>query len=173
MFAGKVEKSHLGRGLEMKIFEFSPALKITLNFCLWPLIHLLAGYVAARRERASFKPEKSIYRLRKFEISGKVYEFLGVRFWKKYLPDFGNFFKKGFYKKKLKTKEIEYLKTFYVETCRAEFAHWLTMAGAPVFLLWNEWWGELIMLGYALLVNLPCIITQRYNRARLKRILEM
>jgi len=54
---------------------------------------------------------------------------------------------------------------------RAEFAHWLTMAGAPVFLLWNECWAELIMIVYALAVNLPCIIAQRYNRSRLRRLI--
>jgi glycosyl-4,4'-diaponeurosporenoate acyltransferase len=38
---------------------------------------------------------------------------------------------------------------------------------APVFCLWNPTWAFLILLTYGLLANLPCIATQRYNRARL------
>ncbi len=156
----------------MKILELSRTAILVLNFGLWPVIHFTAGYVAARRPRSSFNPETGCYRLRKFEKGGKIYERLGVKAWKGWLPDAGDFFKPGFPKKKLKESSREYLEVFYLETCRAEFAHWLTMAGAPVFLLWNEWWVELIMLGYALVVNVPCIIVQRYNRGRLSRILK-
>ncbi|MCX8160581.1 MAG: glycosyl-4,4'-diaponeurosporenoate acyltransferase [Candidatus Saccharicenans sp.] len=155
----------------MKIFQLSPAIVLLLNFGLWPVIHFLAGYIAARRPRSSYHPEASLYRLKKFESGGKIYEQLGVRVWKAWLPDFGDFFKPGFRKKRLESKNRDYLQDFYVETCRAEFAHWLTMAGAPLFLLWNEWWVELIMIGYALAVNVPCIIVQRYNRGRLERLL--
>jgi len=156
----------------LRLLELSPTLILVLNFGLWPVIHFVAGYLAARRPRSFFQPGRGLYRLLKFEASGRIYERFGVRVWKDWLPDFGDFFKPGFPKKKLKARSREYLETFYVETCRAEFAHWLTMAGAPVFLLWNEWWVELIMVGYALAVNLPCIIVQRYNRARLARLLE-
>lgn len=156
----------------MKLLELSPGWILILNFGLWPVIHFVAGYVAAKRTISTFIPGQGLYRLRKFEASGRIYEKLGVRFWKGFLPDFGDFFKPGFPKKKLKMRNREYLEAFYLETCRAEFAHWLTMAGALVFLLWNEWWVELIMIAYALAVNLPCIITQRYNRARLARLLK-
>ncbi len=76
-------------------------------------------------------------------------------------------FRPGFPKKKLRSRDVDYLQIFYLETCRAEYAHWLTMCGVVPFCLWNEWWAALIMLAYALIVNLPCIIAQRYNRARL------
>jgi glycosyl-4,4'-diaponeurosporenoate acyltransferase len=159
----------------LRLLELSPTLILVLNFGLWPVIHFVAGYLAAKRPRSSFRPEHGLYRLRRFETAGKglIYERLGVRVWKSWLPDFGDFFKPGFAKKQLKMRNREYLEAFYVETCRAEFAHWLTMTGAPVFLLWNKWWVELIMIAYALAVNLPCIIVQRYNRARLARLLRM
>ena len=41
------------------------------------------------------------------------------------------------------------------------------MAAGPVFLLWNPWWLGLLMFAYAVIANLPCLIVQRYNRARL------
>ncbi|MDI6698007.1 MAG: hypothetical protein QME85_03600 [Candidatus Saccharicenans sp.] len=151
----------------MKGLNLKPGVVLILNFGLWPVIHLIAGYVAARRPRSAFNPEKGIYRLRSFELSGKIYERIGVKIWKKWLPDLGDFFKPGFPKKKLRSRDKDYLQTFYLETCRAEYAHWLTMSGVLPFWLWNEWWAALIMLGYALAVNLPCIIVQRYNRGRL------
>jgi glycosyl-4,4'-diaponeurosporenoate acyltransferase len=45
------------------------------------------------------------------------------------------------------------------------------MACAPVFFLWNPWWSDLIIVAYALTANLPCILAQRYNRARFQRLL--
>jgi glycosyl-4,4'-diaponeurosporenoate acyltransferase len=45
------------------------------------------------------------------------------------------------------------------------------MLATPVFLVWNWWWVELLMVVYALAANLPCLLVQRYNRARLARLL--
>jgi glycosyl-4,4'-diaponeurosporenoate acyltransferase len=39
-----------------------------------------------------------------------------------------------------------------------------------VFFIWNPWWVGIVMIVYAILVNVPCIIIQRYNRIRLKRV---
>ena len=65
----------------------------------------------------------------------------------------------------------DYLRRFIRETWRGELCHWLAIGGAPVFLLWNPWWGDLIIVAYALAANLPCILAQRYNRARFQRLL--
>lgn len=86
----------------------------------------------------------------------------GSRFWR--------FFQTNFFQEKLKARSQEYLKTFCVETCWAEFVHWLTMGWAPLFWLWNEWWVELIIIAYALAVSLPCIIVQPYNLVCLARL---
>ena len=61
---------------------------------------------------------------------------------------------------------------YLVETRRGELAHWAIMAAAPLFLLWNPWTIWLLMVAYAVVANLPCIVIQRYNRARLLRILK-
>jgi glycosyl-4,4'-diaponeurosporenoate acyltransferase len=58
-----------------------------------------------------------------------------------------------------------------VETRRAELAHWPILALGPVFFAWNPWWLALAMVGYAVVANVPCILVQRYNRARLYRML--
>jgi glycosyl-4,4'-diaponeurosporenoate acyltransferase len=58
------------------------------------------------------------------------------------------------------------------ETCRAELTHWLTLLFAPFFFFWNPLWVGFFMIFYALAENLPLIMAQRYNRARLRRIIK-
>ncbi|MCF7734052.1 MAG: hypothetical protein K9N23_20380 [Akkermansiaceae bacterium] len=36
---------------------------------------------------------------------------------------------------------------------------------------WNSWWADAVMAAYAIAANLPCILAQRYNRLRLRRLL--
>jgi hypothetical protein len=63
-----------------------------------------------------------------------------------------------------------YLKTFLLETCRWESARWVMMSAAPFFFLWNPLRADGVMCLYVVSANLPCIITQRYNCKRLRRI---
>ena len=71
------------------------------------------------------------------------------------------------------SRSPEYCRLFIKETCRAELFHWLVFALAPLFYLWNEWRVATLMIPYALLANVPCIIAQRYNRPRLTRMLRI
>jgi len=63
------------------------------------------------------------------------------------------------------------LARFVAETRRAEYGHWLAIACTPVFALWNPPVGLALMAAYSLLVNVPFIAIQRYNRPRAQRIL--
>jgi glycosyl-4,4'-diaponeurosporenoate acyltransferase len=58
---------------------------------------------------------------------------------------------------------------FLLETVRAECSHWLTWGMALIFFAWTPWQVGVVMLIYGAIVNLPCILIQRYNRARLQR----
>ena len=60
----------------------------------------------------------------------------------------------------------ENLKRFLIETSRGELVHWLGILPFWVFGLFAPPQIIWIMLAYALIVNLPCIIAQRYNRPR-------
>jgi glycosyl-4,4'-diaponeurosporenoate acyltransferase len=97
---------------------------------------------------------------------------LRIKSWRKVIPDGGAMFKRGFPKKNLENKNTGYLKTFLYETKRAELTHLLAILPAPLFFLWNIWWVGLIMIAYALIANLPCIMLQRFNRARISRVLK-
>ena len=94
-----------------------------------------------------------------------------MRRWKGLLPDGAALFKKGFRKKKLNARDPGYMERFVKETCRGEAVHWAVLGCSFLFFLWNPWWAGLIMVVYALAANLPCIVTQRYNRIRLMRVI--
>ena len=64
----------------------------------------------------------------------------------------------------------ESIKRFILETRRAELTHWLSIVPAPLFFIWNPPWAGWLMVGYAVVVNAPFILIQRYNRPRLEKI---
>jgi glycosyl-4,4'-diaponeurosporenoate acyltransferase len=137
---------------------------------MWLIIHLGVSISVAKIKPDAFDPESWLYRGRSWEREGKIYKtFLGVRKWKRVLPDGAAVFKSGFRKKHLRNQDSVYMHRFIIETCRAELAHWVIFVFSFVFFIWNDWWIGMIMIAYALIVNIPCVIAQRYNRARLKR----
>ena len=94
-----------------------------------------------------------------------------VKRWKDRLPDAAAWFGGGFAKRSLAAAEPVYLQRFIRETWRGELCHWCALAFVPLFFLWNPWWADLVILAYALTANLPCILAQRHNRLRLRRLL--
>jgi glycosyl-4,4'-diaponeurosporenoate acyltransferase len=119
-------------------------------------------------------PGAPLFRLRPWEDEGRVYDRLfAVRRWKGLLPDGGAAWKqKGYQKKKLTDLSQENLERFIVESARAELTHMLAILPFWVFGFFappNVVW---IMLAYALAVNLPCMIAQRYNRPRVRALLK-
>ena len=107
-----------------------------------------------------------------WEQGGHFYErVFRLKDWKDRLPDAARWFGGGFAKGLLAGTQRDYLQRFIRETRRGELCHWAAMACAPVFFLWNPWWGDVIIVAYAMVANLPCILAQRYNRARFARLL--
>jgi glycosyl-4,4'-diaponeurosporenoate acyltransferase len=87
------------------------------------------------------------------------------------LPDAARWFDGGFAKGSLAAHDPAYLRRFIRETWRGELCHWFALGCVPVFFLWNPWWADMVMVGYAMMANIPCILAQRYNRLRLRRLL--
>ena len=141
---------------------------ITLNVAGWPVIQLLLAWMFTRMPETCFNPPASSA----WEKGGRFYEnFFGIKHWKDHLPDAARWFGGGFAKGKLCETEAGYLQRFILETWRGELCHWCALAFTPVFFLWNPWWGNAVMITYAIAANLPCILAQRYNRLRLRRLL--
>ncbi|KAA6456645.1 glycosyl-4,4'-diaponeurosporenoate acyltransferase [Acidobacteria bacterium AB60] len=145
------------------------ALVWTANLLGWPAIQLGISFAALRLPTRIFAGDSWLTTLRGWERDGTFYRNrLAIRSWKSRLPD-GASWLGGFGKKKLRQRDRSYLERFLVETRRAEWAHWCMISCLPLFFLWNPPWARLVMTLYALASNLPCILTQRYNRIVLER----
>ena len=150
-----------------------PWLVITLDVVLWFVIHMGMSWLAEQIPSRHFEHDVFPYKTYAFEKNGVFYEkVVLIKAWKKYLPDGAKLFKSGFSKKALRATDPEYLRRFITESRRAEAAHLMQIAPVGLFFLFNEVWVGWIMVLYAILANLPCIITQRYNRPRFMRLLK-
>lgn len=145
-----------------------------LNLVAIPAIHLGISWWFTRLDSRHFDPDSWLYQIRHWEEGGAIYQTLfKIRRWKAILPDAAPWFD-GFAKRELKTQEPAHLRTFILETCRGEAAHWAQIPGLLLTLVWNPWPGAaVVMFCYAFASNLPCLILQRFTRARLIRFLEM
>lgn len=141
---------------------------LLLNVAGWPILQLGLAWAFTRMPAAWFRPDGAWA----WERSGRFYErAFRIKSWKDRLPDAAAWFGGGFAKGRLASTDPGYLQRFARETRRGELCHWCALGCAPVFFLWNPLWADLVMVAYALSANLPCILAQRYNRARLQRLL--
>ena len=153
------------------IFHLPGLWTIIIDFIVWFVIHVGVSVSVARMDTDSFNPESWLYKERSWERDGRTYQaFLKIKAWKELLPDGAAVFKSGFRKKRLSSSDVVYTRKFAIETCRAELTHWVIFACSAIFFIWNDWWIGMIMIAYGFVVNMPCIVTQRYNRIRLRRV---
>lgn len=151
--------------------ELPTAWIIVLNVVGIPAAHLLVAWWFTAMEGERFSPEGFLFRGRNWEREGQFYRrVFQVHRWKKFLPD-GAAWLRGFAKGSLASRERSYLETFLRETCRGEAAHWVQMLVIFLFVVWNPFPANLVIIGYSVHSNLPCIISQRFTRARLRRVL--
>lgn len=149
------------------LIELSITWIIVLNTVAWLVIQIGLAWSFTKMPAAWFKPRDPF----DWEDGGRFYKrVFRLKSWKDRLPDGARWFGGGFAKSALARKQGEYFQRFIRETWRGELCHWAAIACAPVFFLWNPWWGDVIIVAYALAANLPCILVQRYNRARLLRV---
>ncbi len=146
---------------------------ILLNSAAWFLAIFIPGAIIQRMSIRRFRERSFLFRIRSWEQNGRVYRFLGVREWKEMMPDGAGIFQDGFRKRHMPEHDEFYLKRFILETCRAEYVHWVILALTPLFFLWNPLSAALLMFPFSLAINLPCIMVQRYNRPRLRKLLDL
>lgn len=149
------------------LIELPIAWIIVLNAGGWLAIQMSFAWAFTRMPLRWFEPSSAF----SWERGGRFYEtFFHVKAWKDRLPDAARWIGGGFAKGTLAQRDRDYLDRFARETWRGELCHWAAIACAPVFFLWNPWWGDVIIVAYALAANLPCILAQRHNRARFQRL---
>lgn len=157
----------------MNIFGLDLIWQCVLFVLVGAYIQITAAMVCTQLPKSFFKSTQFPYKLYAWEKSGTIYEKFLIKKWKKHLPDAASWIKGEFTKKHLLSTEKEYLQTFIIESCRAEWAHWVQVAGFMVFFVLLNPILALLANGYSLMANLPCIVAQRYNRPRFERFLAL
>lgn len=136
----------------------------------WALFGLVSGLIGAQIPPGRLRRDLGPLRLRPFEAGGSWYcRRLRIQRWKDRLPEAGGLFG-GVSKKSLASRRPEMLERFAVETRRAEWVHWANIAFGATFVLWTDVRIGAFMFLFGVVVHLPFIVVQRYNRARVMRI---
>ncbi len=157
----------------MQIFFLSQPITVALCFVVWPIIQIAAAAVVRAMPESFFCHDNIVFSAKNFEDEGRFYErYFNIRAWKKYLPDGSVITGVGLKKKRMENLESDTLRLYVVESCRAELIHLLAIPPFIVFGLFCPPEVIFYMLVYSLAVNLPCFITQRYNRPRVLRVLK-
>lgn len=154
------------------VWHLSSIWVLILDFAAWFAISIGVSYSFYRIADVKFTQDDWLTKPRAFERTNALYKktFFIMR-WKSLLPDGSGILRKGFQKKRLLSNEESYLNQFVLESRRAEWTHVVSILFIPLFLLWNTWIDEAIITLYGLVVNVPCILAQRYNRFRLTRVI--
>jgi glycosyl-4,4'-diaponeurosporenoate acyltransferase len=144
---------------------------IGLNIIAWLVIQLGLAWALTQLGAKRLNMYNRLAQPKRWERDGRFYEnVLAIKSWKNKLPDAAGWFRGGFPKANLRASSPEYLARFLRETWRGELVHWLALLAVPFFCVWNPWWAMLVNATYAIAANLPCILVQRYNRARFQRL---
>lgn len=147
-------------------------LTVVVDVIAWGVFHAATGYAAHRLGENRLSRDGWLLRARRFEAGGRWYRRrLRINRWKDRLPEAGALFAGGVSKRQLPAYDEQGLRLFVRETRRAELTHWWAMACGPLFVLWNPPLAAGLLVGYGVLVNLPFIAIQRYNRFRTQALL--
>lgn len=144
---------------------------VLVDVAAWGVFHAATGYAAHRLDPSRLACDGWLLRPRRFETAGRPGEWyrrrLRIHRWKDRVPEAGALFRGGVSKSHLPAQSAAGLQLFARETRRAELAHWWCLCCGPVFALWNPPLVAGVLVGYGVLVNLPFIAIQRYNRVRI------
>ncbi len=155
----------------MRVVHLPLGWTVFLDVVVWAAWSTLVGLSAHLLPVRVFARDGWWLRLRPAEHDGRLYRRLRINRWKDRLPEAGALFAGGFSKRSVSMRDPAYFERFVVETRRAEATHWWVMGAGPFFLLWNPPALGVVMVLYALVANVPCLLVQRYNRGRLLRLL--
>jgi len=157
----------------MQIIFLPGAWAIILCFLVWPVLQTTAALLCSRMPEKWLDPGLFFFRAHRWEKDGSVYKTVfRVHVWKKYLPDSGTILPGTYKKKSLDDFSEANLRKYLLESCRAEMTHWFAIPPFLIFGLFTPSYVIGFMLIYALLVNVPCILAQRYNRPRILKFIE-
>lgn len=169
IFCGKNKFKIIKKG-RCKVIASSGALKIIVTNVFFILVWDLVVFCACKMlNEKYFDYNKYIYKIKYWEENGFLYsKKLKIKAWKDELPQYIS--KNGFSKKNFSSLSLEYVNRFILETCRAEWAHRKCLWIGAALMIVNRFFTGVIFTFFVLLINLPYICIQRYNRIRLMKV---
>lgn len=151
--------------------ETNPLQAVFLNLLLLALWHFCMFIACISVSKSLFRPSRALYQPRSWEKNGRWYnDRLHIKKWKDSLPIHTG--KDGFDKSSFLGRSLSYIDEFIFETCRGEWDHWMNCLFALIALMINSLVMGLIFALLTVLINLPFIAIQRYNRFRLQALRE-
>ena len=130
-----------------------------------------AFFLGEKLPRSMFDPNRFPFKSYAWEKEGKIYEKIGIQWWKTHTPDMSKYIRRAFPKQGNMLRDPNHLRKLVQETCSAEFVHWVLILLSPVFAVLMDELGVLSMILY-IIGNLVSIIIQRYNRPRVQKIIQ-
>jgi glycosyl-4,4'-diaponeurosporenoate acyltransferase len=156
----------------MRIIFLSNIGTAIVDVIAWVCFHLSIGYWCSKVPISYFNPQSPLYLTKPWERGGEIYDKLfHVRSWKKLIPSGAKVYAGAFEIKNLPSFNFDYVDRWLKESCRAEFCHWIMILPGILFFFWNSIEGAWWMMAYAVANNMVPIIMQRYNRPRVRRLL--
>ncbi|MGI8314287.1 hypothetical protein [Halobacillus mangrovi] len=143
---------------------------ILVNAIAWLVIHLSVSVIVSQFPSSLVMSFSKLYKLREWERHGAIYERMKIKQWKNRLPEAKKWVNHGKGKTGIRLRNEADYNEFVLATNRSELSHWLQILPAPLFFLFNTQLAGWIIMVYAILFNLPFIMVQRYNRARVEKI---
>ena len=148
--------------------------KMFFDLCIKVIVFgFLTGCIFALLPKRLLK--KCLVKEFAFEDNGKFYEkYFHILKWKDHLPQFSNITKIGFKKDSIRKLSVDYLETFYIETIRAEMTHFFLIIMAPLYFIVDDYTTgfKIFAVISNILGNIPFAMVQRYNRPRIKALLQ-
>ncbi|MBE6648971.1 MAG: hypothetical protein E7614_05570 [Ruminococcaceae bacterium] len=130
-------------------------------------IGILSNFIGDTLGRDNLPFDRPPFSPFSFEKNGAFYEKLKIRFWKDRVPDMSKIRRSMVKKKVFHYRSVPELTLLAKETCVAEIIHSaLIIFAIPCFFLGGALWGSVCFTVWTL-GNIPFIMIQRYNRARI------
>ena len=143
--------------------------RCVIYLCILGIASHIIGEAVPRNR---VEPYKSPFACWEWEKNGRVYEQLNIRAWKDKLPDMSRVMKKMVPKRLTSGVSEESVERLIEETCIAEATHFMLILMSVICInIWPGRGGVIITLLFSI-GNVPFIIVQRYNRPKLKKLLE-
>ncbi|MEN6409734.1 MAG: hypothetical protein ABFD44_08495 [Anaerolineaceae bacterium] len=157
----------------MDVNELSNFKLFIFDLIYWLVIQSGIGFLSAHLPKRFIQPGRRMFRMRPWEENGAIYQkWFKIKSWKPIVWDAGKVFQKDFSKDHVDTKDPKNLERWIIETCRAEWCHWVTFFFIVPLFTFNPPGMMFFWFLYDTVLNIAPIIVQRYNRPRLAHLLE-